>query len=104
LGRHLRPDPLDGVDLHHDAPFEVVAGVEVELLVRGTGETKAACMAATPVGVDRPAERDPGLRGYSVDHPLGSDLEELEAPELAVAGAPGGRLLLEERLLRRIAL
>jgi hypothetical protein len=57
-------------------------------------------MTASPVGVDRVAERHAGLRGDGVDHASRLDLEEFEAAELAVAGAPGGRFVFEERLLR----
>ena len=56
-------------------------------------------MTASPIGVDGVTEGHAGLRRDGVDHPLGPDLEELEAPELAVAGPPGGGLVVEERLL-----
>ena len=55
----LGPGPLGRVDLDDDLALEVTAGVEVEVGVGGAGEAVNARMSATPVGVDRPAERHP---------------------------------------------
>ena len=56
-------------------------------------------MTASAVGVDGVAEGHPRLGRDGIDDPLGPDFEELEAAKLAVAGAPGRGVFLEERLL-----
>src|SRR5262249_28829728 len=91
---------LDRVDLHDDHAVEVGRRVEVQVLVRRTGIAVGACMAASPVRVDRVAEGDGGAVGDLVDDRAGAHVEELEAAEL-----PGADLALghvEQRLLRRV--
>ena len=82
--RHqLGPHPLDRVHLDDDAPLEVASGVHVEVLVRRTGEAVRAGVAASPVRVDRVAERDGRALGHLVDDAAGVDVQELHAAELA---------------------
>ena len=58
----LGAQPLDRVDLDHDAPVEVLADVEAQVLVGRAGEAVDARVAAAAVRVDRPAEGHAGGR------------------------------------------
>jgi hypothetical protein len=55
-------------------------------------------MGAAPVGVDREAEAEGGVADL-VDDPVGPDVEELDALELATAGFALEDRVLEQRLL-----
>ena len=58
-------------------------------------------MIASSVGVDRPTEGDAGGLGHLVDHSAGAHVEELHAPELALADVALD-LLLEQGALAPI--
>src|SRR5690606_25710257 len=83
--RGLGPGQLDRVDLDHDLRLELLADPETQVFVGGPGEAVDAGVAASPVRVDGPAEREVG--GVDpVQDALGLDLVEGEAP----IGAPAG--------------
>ena len=65
--RQLGAQPLDGVDLDHDAALEVAARVEAEVLVGRPGEAVGAGVRAAAVGVDRVAERQRRRLGHRAD-------------------------------------
>src|SRR5690606_662248 len=98
-GVELPAEPGHRVHLHHDAALEVAVGVEPQVGVRRAGEAVGAGVAAPPVGVDRVAE--PERRASDlVDDPVGADVQELDAAELAPTGLPLEHRLVEQRALR----
>ena len=74
--RELDAQHLGHVDLDHDLLLEVAASVEVQVGVGWAGEAVKAGMAASAVGVDRPAEGHPRALGDAVERGLGADLVE----------------------------
>src|SRR5690242_14804319 len=81
--REFGSETFDGVDLDHDAPLEVLADVETEVLVGWPGKAIGAGVTATAIDVNRIAERHPGCPWHLVDDRPGVDMEELHAPKLA---------------------
>src|SRR5205823_1237186 len=81
------------VHLDDDLPLEVLAGVEVEIRVRGTSEAPRTSMCASSVRVDRPAERHPGLLGHLVEGRAAADLVEADVQGLGRVEAADDRLV-----------
>ena len=100
-GADLGADALDGVDLDHERPLEVLAYPESQVLVGGTGEAVRAGVTATPVGVDGVPKGDGRRLRHGGDDALGPDMEELEAAVGADADVAVDEFLLGEQ--RRLA-
>jgi hypothetical protein len=101
--RHLSSRSFYSIDLDHDLAVEVFAHVEVKIFMGGASEAIFARMTASSIHINGKAEGDVGGGGDLVDDPLGADVEELEAAELAMAGVPAGGLV-EEALLAGVLL
>ena len=94
--RELGGEALDGVDLDDDAPLEVVAPVEPEVLVRRAGEAVRAGMAAAAIRIDRVAERHARGPRHLADDRARAHVQVLDLAQLA----GGIDVVVEQRALR----
>ena len=94
--RQLGREPLDGVDLDDDAPLEVLAAVEAEVLVRRPREAVRAGVATAAVRVDRVAERHARRPRHLADDRARADVQVLDLAQLARRID----VLVEQRALR----
>ena len=106
----LRACDLGDVHLDDDLLLEVPVRVEVEVGVGGAGEAIEASMAASPVRIDRPAERHPRRLRHPVQRRLRADFIEtsverlgrVEGPDrcrLAVAGQGSALLGIDAQVV-----
>src|SRR5439155_26799703 len=81
LRDQLLSQELFGVHLHHDLRVEVLSKVEIQVGVCVPSETVKTCVAASPIGIDGPAEWHPRDLGNAIDDRLRPDLVEGDTAE-----------------------